>query len=388
MIQQQDSFQQFNNMKSFWLAALAVWLIAMCILPDPRPLSAPDWSIRIVQSLIGPSEPKSRFVAAIILRTLGIGMIGVLTAMSVHAISLSRSAAKVLIVAPLLAVGVKWINFAYFPIREQLFFIVTVAILGGLLGLAVCRNRNAAIALVSLVGLLFVWGTSTRVPEDLERAARAIGQHLLENASEISSGDEAFEQLLQMAFSYAEENSHGNDAVFPNKAAILALGVVMGDDQIVRVGRSEIDPERKAERESLRRKVTVHGRGDLPRHFAVSAALVILADEGRSLAVGIAKEVSDSNPGGSGFSFVDMVANKSGIRLATLATQNSDSARKMQTRVAKSEGQYRFVPEIDDLPEGLSSEVFQARFGGLGGTRTRDLMAEIDRRVNEVFEVH
>lgn len=388
MIQHQASFQQFNNMKSFWLAALAVWLIAMCILPDPRPLSAPDWSIRIVQSLIGQSEPKSRFVAAIILRTLGIGMIGVLTAMSVHAISLSRSAAKVLIAAPLLSVGVKWINFAYFPIREQLFFIVTVAILGGLLGLAVCRNRNAAIALVSLVALLFVWGTSTRVPEDLERAARAIGQHLLENSSEIASGDEAFNQLLRMAFSYAEENSHGNDAVFPNKAAILALGVVMGDDQIVRVGRSEIDPERKAERESLRRKVTVHGRGDLPRHFAVSAALVILADEGRSLAVGIAKEVSDSNPGGSGFSFVDMVANKSGIRLAALATQNSDSARKMQTRVAKSEGQYRFVPEIDDLPEGLSSEVFQAQFGGLGGTRTRDLMAEIDRRVNEVFEVH
>jgi hypothetical protein len=359
----------------------------MCVLPDPRPLSAPDWSIRTVQSLIGPSEPKARFIAAVTLRTLGVGMIGVLTAMAVQAISLRRTAVIVLACAPLLAVGVKWINFGYFPIREQLFFFVTVAFFGGLLGLAACRNRNAAIALVSLTALLFVWGTSTRVPEDLEQAARAIGQHLLENASEISSGDQAFDQLLRLAFEYAEENSHGNDPVYPNKAAILALGVVMGDDQIVRVGRSEIDPERKLEREALRRKVTVHGRGDLPRHFAVSAALVVLSNESRSLAVGIAKEASDSNPGGSGFSFVDMVANKSGIRLAVQATQNRESARMIQARVAQSSGPSRFIPGIDGLPEGLSSDVFQAQYGGLGGARTRDLMAEIDRRVNEAYAI-
>jgi hypothetical protein len=284
-----------------------------------------------------------------------------------------------------MAVGVKWIHFGYFPIRSQLYLIIAAAIFGGLAGLAVRRSRIAAIALVSLSGLLFVWGISTRAPEDLEQAARATGLYLLENADEISRGDEAFGQLLQMAFEYAEENSQGSNAVFPNKAAILALGVIMGDDQVVRVGRRAIDPDRKGERESLRRKVTVHGRGDLPRHFAVSAALVVLADQNRSLAVGIAKEVSDSNPGGSGFSFVDMLANKSGIRLAVLATRNNESARTMQKLVIQSSNRFQFIPEIRGLPEGLSSERFESEFGGLGGRKTRELFAEIDRRISESY---
>jgi hypothetical protein len=281
---------------------------------------------------------------------------------------------------------VKGFSFGYFPTRQELFFIVVVSILGGLLGLALRRNRLAAVALVGLCVLLFAWGTSTSVPEDLEKAARVTGRHLLESAEHISAGDEAFGQLLKRAFEYARENSHGSDPVFPNQAAILALGVIMGDDQVVRVGRSEIDPEGKAEREAIRRKVTVHGRGDLPRHFAVSAALTVLTDPHRALAVGIAKEVSDSNPGGSGFSFVDMAANKAGIRLAVLATQDPHSALKIQSRMAQFVSANSFVPAIGSLPEGISADRFQAEWGGLGGRQTRRLMAEIDQLVDLLFD--
>lgn len=385
MNSQNLNFERFNMLRPYWVASLAIWLVAMCLVPDPRPLSVPEWSIRTVQVVLGASEPKARLIAAIVLRTVGVGVIGVLTAMIFHDIAMRRIAVCVVVAAPLLAVGVKWIHFGYFPIRSQLYFIIAAALLGGLAGLAVRRNRIAAIALVALSGLLLVWGTSTRSPEDLEQAARATGLYLLENADEISRGDEAFGQLLQIAFEYAEENSQGSNAVFPNKAAILALGVIMGDDQVVRVGRRAIDPDRKGERESLRRKVTVHSRGDLPRHFAVSAALVVLADQNRSLAVGIAKEVSDSNPGGSGFSFVDMLANKSGIRLAVLATRNNESARTMQRLVIQSSNRFQFIPEIVGLPEGLSSERFESEFGGLGGRKTRELFAEIDRRISESY---
>lgn len=132
--------------------------------------------------------------------------------------------------------------------------------------------------------------------------------------------------------------------------------------------------------------MTVHGRGDLPRHFAVSAALTVLSDQHRSLAVGIAKEVSDSNPGGSGFSFVDMAANKAGIRFAVLATQDSKSALKMQSQMAQFVSANSFVSAIGSLPEGISADSFQAEYGGLGGRQTRRLMAEIDQLVDLLFD--
>jgi hypothetical protein len=288
----------------------------------------------------------------------------------------------VLLGTPILGIGVKWANFGYFPIWSQLIFILVVSVLSGLAGLALLRSRLAAIALVAACGVLVTWAASTSVPADLEQASRATGQYLLANSEELVSGDAAFFQLLEMAFAYAEENSHGSDAVFANKAAILALGVIMGDDQLVRIGRTELDPNNKAEREALRRRVTIHGRGDLPRHFAVSAALTVLTDETRALAVGIAKEASDSNPGGSGFSFVDMVANKSGIRLAGLATRNMESARMLQMRMLQTANQFQYIPAIDGLPEGLSSDELQTVYGGLGGAKTRELLAEIDRRID------
>ncbi len=379
----QDSDSQHNKTaKYLWCAALVIWLIGLCFIPDPRPLSAPSWAIRIVQSTLVDSEPKARFAATVVLRTAGLGMIGILLAMSLQGLPMRWAALFVLCGTPLLAISVKWVNFGYFPIWTQLQFIILIAVFSGLAGLALRRSRVATIALVASAGLLFMWGVSTRVSVDLEQAARATGQYLLVHADEIPSGDEAFSQLLRMAFAYAEENSHGADAVFANRAAILALGVIMGDDQVVRVGRSEISTGRRGEREALRRRVTVHGRNDLPRHFAVSAALTVLADENRALTVGITKEASDSNPGGSGFSFVDMLANKSGIRLAVVATQNAESARMIQRRIDQSAGSYDFMPKFDGLPEGISSDNFQSDYGGLGGRKTVDLFQEIERRVN------
>jgi hypothetical protein len=365
-----------------WSVALIVWLLGLCLLPDANPLSAPSWAIDSAQSLLSISESKARVLSAITLRTIGLSMIGILLSMSLFELPIQRAAKYVLIATPILAVMVKWMNFGYFPTRMQLLFIIALSLFGALLGLALRQSRLAAILATSVAVAIIAWGTATRVPANLETAARATGFHLLDNADQIGSGDEAYLQMIQMAFSYAEENSHGTDATLPNKAAILALGVIMGDDQVARVGWSELDPLYKNQRDALRQRITIHGRSDLPRHFAVSAALTVLTDEQRALAVGIAKELSDSQAGGSGFSFVDMVANKSGIRLAVNATKSQASAQMMQHRIANATSPLAFMPEISELPENLPSNVFEAAFGGLGGARTRELFKEIDRRVN------
>jgi len=116
----------------------------------------------------------------------------------------------------------------------------------------------------------------------------------------------------------------------------------------------------------------------------VSAALTVLSDAGRALTVGIAKEMKDSTPGGSGFSFVDMAANQAGIRFAVVATQGAHSARDLQFRIAKGVDTADFFPSIDGLPEGLSQDEFHSEFGGLGGAATRRLFAEIDLRIGDL----
>jgi hypothetical protein len=272
-------------------------------------------------------------------------------------------------------------NFGYFPIRMQLVFIIIASLFGALAGLALRKSRAAAVTGVVLVPVVLAWGMGKKVPVDLDMAARATGLHLLDNSDQIASGDEAFGQVVEMAFAFAEDNSHGTDAVFANKAAILALGVIVGDEKVAKVGWSDLAPALQQQRAALRQRITAHGRNDLPRHFAVSAALTLLTDEHRALAVGITKELSDSQPGGSGFSFVDMVANKAGIRFAVVATKSQDSARKMQMKIIGADPPVTLIPAIDGFAEGLSSGVFEGGYGGVGGLITRELFKEIDQRV-------
>jgi hypothetical protein len=107
----------------------------------------------------------------------------------------------------------------------------------------------------------------------------------------------------------------------------------------------------------------------------------VLTDEQRSLFVGLSKEMMDSTPGGSGFSFIDMAANKAGIRLAVAATRDSAAAHRVQDRLASGVAVADILPAVTELPEGIPRGEFQARFGGLGGAETQRLLEEINRRI-------
>ncbi len=131
----------------------------------------------------------------------------------------------------------------------------------------------------------------------------------------------------------------------------------------------------------LRNRVTLRDRNDLSRHFWVSAALAILSDENRSMTVGIAKEMMDATPGGSGFSFVDLTADRAGNLFAVTATRDPGSARAMQARIRNGVRISDLCPDVRDLPEGLSRDEFQAEYGGLGGVETRKVVEEIRSRL-------
>jgi hypothetical protein len=356
----------------------------LCVLPDPRPLGAPDWTVQLVQRAAGIAEPRARFLATSLLRGAGVGLIGVLLAIAMSGWKSRAAVPALLIAAPLLALAAKWINFGALPIWPQLVFILLVAFLGGLAGLTLRRNWAALGALAVVTGGLAAWGASTGVCNDLFTAWQGTARHVLDAAADVPDGDEGFLRLLEIAFAYAEDNSHGTDGVLPNRAAILALGKILGDDNVARVGGRDLDLGPPESRLALRQRILLGGRGDLSQHFWVSAALAALSDESRSLAVGLSKEAMDSTPGGSGFSFVDMAANSAGIRLAAAATRNSKSAHTMQTRIRRGVEVADVLPSLRELPEGIGRDQLQADYGGLSGAETRRLLGEIDRRIAEL----
>ncbi len=371
-----------------WGVLLLVWFVLICVVPDPRPLGAREWAVGGLQSVASISEPAARVLATIALRAAGLGLIGVLFALFLRRVPMKLAAPLALVVAPSLAVAAQWINYGYFPIAMQVQVGLASAVLGALAGLALRRSLVALAALVILGVGLFAWGTSTGVPDDVYEAARATGLHVLEHADEVPDGDDGFAMLMQLAFTFAEDNSHGTDSVMPNRAAILALGVILGEERVARAAKRQVNLERTKGISALRSRVTLHGRNDLSRHFWVSAALAVLSDERRSMAVGITKEMMDATPGGSGFSFVDLVADRAGTLFAEAATRNAESARAMQMRIRNGVEIGDYCPGVLDLPEGLTRDEFQSDYGGLGGEGTRAVVEEIRRRLATCEGLH
>lgn len=368
--------------RAIWGALLLAWFVALCFIPDPRPLAAPQWAVSLVHSVTNLAEPSARAVATISLRAIGMIGLGILVAMLLASEQLRWATPLALLAAPLLALLSLWANYGHFPVKFQFPFAVTSAAIGALTGLAIRRNRVAAIALIVLVIGVFAWGASTGVSDEVDLAARAIGNQLLANAAEIPKGDEGFSASVHAAFTFAEENSSPSDAVMANRAAIVALGVILGEEKVARVAKRRINLDDFRELRSLRRRVTLQNRNDLSRHFWVSAALAVLSDENRSTTVGIGKELMDATPGGSGFSFIDLSANRAGIMFAIAATKDTASAQRMQQRIRQGLRSRDFLPDVQDLPEGLTRDQFQQIYGGLGGAETRRMIQEMERRLS------
>jgi uncharacterized protein YfiM (DUF2279 family) len=98
-------------------------------------------------------------------------------------------------------------------------------------------------------------------------------------------------------------------------------------------------------------------REDLPKHWALSAALSVSIGDDVGKAMGEWKELADSRPGGSGFSFVDLAADRSGLATAQAAT---DPARAGFTvRRLRSAREEDLLPvRALALSEGLSEAEF------------------------------
>ncbi len=194
-----------------------------------------------------------------------------------------------------------------------------------------------------------------------------------------------FGAVVRRAFDMARQRSPGGHPVQENRAAIVALGIALGtlslDSYVGDVWESDarryvaLIPNR-----SMLRK-----RADWSRHFWVSAAVTLMANDRVSDALGLLKEELDAGLGGSGFSFGDLAADRAGTAFASAATQDAESARAIQGWIlAEGSDLDELMPEAADLPEEMSDAQMLQRFDAVGGTRYQRMVAEIERRLRKL----
>lgn len=222
-----------------------------------------------------------------------------------------------------------------------------------------------------------VWGEGA--DEEIRSAAVEHTRCLLDAAPGLPRGDAGFGAALEIAFRSARERSGGGSAVRENRAAILALGLLLGHRGLERFVGDVVEEADRGRGTTLERP-TLRGRADWSRHFLVSAALTVLSAEAPSDAVGLLKEELDA-AGGSGFSFGDLLADRAGTTFAAAATRDEASAVAMQERLARGFHLDDYFPEAADLPEDLRDTELQSVYGGVGGRGYQRVVDEIERRL-------
>jgi hypothetical protein len=194
-----------------------------------------------------------------------------------------------------------------------------------------------------------------------------------------SGGDARHAAAVEAAFGLARERSGSDGALRENRAAILALGLTLGSRRLAPLVGGVAAAELRAASSGWR-GATLRGRGDWVRHFWISAALTVLSLSEASDAAGLLKEELDAD-GGSGFSFADLLADRSGTVFAERATGDEAAAHAVQQQLANGFATDAVFPSAEGLPEGLQDAELRARYGGVGGEGYRRLLAEIERRI-------
>jgi hypothetical protein len=222
-----------------------------------------------------------------------------------------------------------------------------------------------------------IWGE--RSNEEMRLAVKSHVERLLHAAPGLLGGERRLGAAVEVAFAWARERSAMGSPVLENRAALLALGILLGHPRLEEfVG--QVVEERDWRSAAPLDRATLRGREDWTKHFFVSAALTVLSAQAPSDAIGLFKEELDAG-GGSGFSFGDLMADRAGTTFALLATGDDGTARAIQERLAVGFRVDDFFPEAADLSENIQDAELQSRYGGVGGPLFRAYAAEVERRL-------
>lgn len=182
-------------------------------------------------------------------------------------------------------------------------------------------------------------------------------------------------ELLKPLFATAYQKSALDTAIEENKQVIFTI-----NDYVNKEGQQTL-PKQILDTTSVRQTSTfLYKRIDLAQHFIASAAITASANGQLARMVGEEKELSDAKDG-SGFSFVDLTADKAGTRFGEMATTSPESARKLQKFMSEINDYRDFMPDPTDLPEHMDEAEFKKRYGSIQSPVYKNLVKKIETRV-------
>ncbi|WP_102797413.1 hypothetical protein [Bowmanella denitrificans] len=188
--------------------------------------------------------------------------------------------------------------------------------------------------------------------------------------------------LIGHVFEHARQRAQaGANAYEENEAALMALAIFAGTYRFAHFVGDLNNAQGKIP--VARTHTTLAGRRDLSLHFLYSAAIKLLSEQGVSMAIGEFKELMDRSKKDSGFSFVDLTADMTGIRFAELAT-HPDTAVRLQEAVAGLGNEALFFPDVSGLPEGFDKQAFTERYQQVDSQAYKAEIQEIHRRIDSL----
>lgn len=172
-------------------------------------------------------------------------------------------------------------------------------------------------------------------------------------------------ELLQPLFALAYQRATLDTAIDENRTVIYTINDYVNNPK---TGATPVAPYYPA---------FLYKRNDLAQHFIGAAAITALVNSQIAQALGEDKELQDAH-GGSGFSFVDLTADKAGARFGELAIATPSSARKLQQVMATVNDYRDFMPDPRTLPEHMDEATFKKRYGSVNSDAYRKVSKQID----------
>ncbi len=376
---------KINQRLIYQLLASVIILLALFLVPAP--LLPPHHLAESVHRTFNLGWKLSYLLSVIGIQFVFYVSIGILAAIFVRPENSLKKRLRKIFLLPLLLIGlvilIRSYKLGHWPVLIHIstFVGIIACFIGVWLGLSILYKRwkFIFIAVPAVLGLTF-WVLLGRSNAALTLSTEKCLQQLIDASAKIPQGEDKFGALLSAAFKQPKQTNE--DATDCNRATILALGIALGDEEIAKfVG---LDPQSKLIQEAtlLRSGTTLRERSDWPRHFCVSASLVVLEHPLVSDAGGLIKEQLDALSGGSGFSFCDIAADRAGVRFAEAATLSEMDAHAMKNFLGQKIGSNSFLPAIADLPENLNTEQFRTRYGSVGSEAYQKVINDIETRLN------
>ena len=212
------------------------------------------------------------------------------------------------------------------------------------------------------------------VDDEMRERITAYAREMDRIINRLDSGAQSIINLISPMFKFAEKRSlFNNQAIEENRIAILTLAAyVVGKNPLTYISDKPVKSRKKI-------KFTLKGRNDLAQHYLVSSGINAVSNTAWSNAIGLKKELKDSD-GGSGFSFVDLMADIAGNKLAETAFSPS-RASALQLKLKQLNSENDILADISGLQEGLSATAFRMEFGNTSSEEYTRIVREIHRRL-------